>query len=381
MYLIRAVFKHFYLFGLLLFAQQVFAAVPVQEGVLRGAEAAAARLTLISSAESFLGTPYRYSGIDRSGIDCSGLVYASFLEAFGIMIPRSSDGIYDWAEKISTNELQPGDLVFFITSGPYVSHLGIYTGGGNFIHSASEGPQTGVMYSNLNESYWKRTYYGAGRALPWDAEAARTMGGGQAGSYGPAALADDSGASDSGAVDTKAGDSGKNEKVRALWAEPGFFTGVGVAWNWGGFIQGSDSVFRGLSFQGIIGYKWMKFRLGLELRPGFDRSLGVFRLPITLSLGNNYFQFFGGPAVTLGSPSLSLSDGEREYIGKGKWRWELGASASLPFIKIKSGALAIYGEVAWQRYPRGEDEGDFSFKPDFTANFRLSTGFRYLWHL
>lgn len=352
-------------------AQQVFAAAPIQGGSFIGAQAAAARLSLVSKAESFLGTPYRYTGTDRSGMDCSGLVYTSFREALGVTIPRGSEEIYKWADKISADELQPGDLVFFITTGSQVSHLGIYAGDGKFIHSASEGPQTGVMYSYLDESYWKRTYHGAGRALPWDAEAAKAISSGRAGTYEPTGLQDKSGGTDSGG----------NAKTSVVWADSGLFTGFGVAWTWGGFIQGSDSVFRGLSFQGIIGYKWSKFRMGLELRPGFDRALGVFRLPITLSLGNDYFQFFGGPAVTLGSPSLSLSDGDRDYIGKGKWRWELGTSFSLPFVKIKRGALAVYGEVAWQRYPREEYEGSFSFKPEFTANFRLSTGFRYLWHL
>ena len=357
--------KFFCLLGFIVLTQRVLAAVPVQGGSLHGAGATDARLRLISVAESFLGTPYRYAGLDRNGIDCSGLVYTSFREALNVLVPRTADTIYNWTEKIATNELQPGDLVFFVTTGQKVSHLGIYTGEGRFIHSASEGPQTGVMYSRLDESYWRRTYHGAGRALPWDAEAAQAMAGTSDVNY---------------EINDTADYSGGSVKPPVAWADPGLYAGFGAAWTWGGFIEGAPSVFRGFSTLATLGYKWSKYRIGLELRPEWDSALGVFRLPITFSAGTEYFQVFGGPAISFGDPSLSLSDGERYYSGGGEWRWELGFSFSIPFLKIRSGALAAYGELAWQPYHWAEGE-KFSFKPDFTANFRLSTGFRYLWHL
>ena len=353
------------LLGLLFFTQKGLAAVPVQGRSLNGGGAAEARLRLISAAESFLGTPYRYAGLDKSGMDCSGLVYTSFREALNVLVPRTAETIYNWTEKITTNELQPGDLVFFITTAQKISHLGIYTGEGRFIHSASEGPQTGVIYSGLDESYWKRTYYGAGRALPWDTETAQAMAGVLAGNY---------------EAGFSASNSGTSAKPSVAWAEPGMFAGFGAAWTWGGFIEGAPSILRGFSTLAALGYKWSKYRLGLELRPEWDRALGVFRLPITLSAGTDYFQVYGGPAISFGDPSLDLPDGERHYLGGGEWRWELGLSFSIPLVKIKSGALGVYGDLAWQPYHWVEGE-KFSFKPDFTANSRFSTGLRYLWHL
>ena len=124
------------------------------------------RRMLIAAAESFLGTPYRYAGLDRRGLDCSGLVYASFREGLNQIVPRRTEDLYNWAQKIPAGELQPGDLVFFSTARNTVSHVGIYTGNGRFIHSASEGPQTGVIYSRLDESYWSRTFLAAGRVFP-----------------------------------------------------------------------------------------------------------------------------------------------------------------------------------------------------------------------
>ena len=164
----RARLRLFGFFGLLVFAAGVFAAAPVGDRFLQGVGAAEARLKLLSAANSYLGTPYRYAGFDRRGLDCSGLVFVSFMEAFDYRTPRSSSSIYDWTEKIDAAELQPGDLVFFVTAGSRVSHVGIYAGDGWFIHSASQGPHTGVIYSHLDEAYWKRTYTGAGRALPRD---------------------------------------------------------------------------------------------------------------------------------------------------------------------------------------------------------------------
>ena len=337
---IRKWLKQLCLFSLFILTQGAFAAPPIQGGAIQGT--ADARKKLISAAESYMGTPYRYAGLDRSGLDCSGLVYLSFREGLRYTIPRTAESIFNWVEKISTEELQPGDLVFFITAGQRVSHLGIYAGEGRFIHSASDGSRTGVIYSTLDEAYWKRTYRGAGRALPWDAAAAQAMA--------------------------------------SVWADSGFFVGLGAAFTWGGFFQGAPSIFRGFSAVSTAGYKGSKYRAGIEFRPELDRALGVFRLPFTLSVGTDIIQVFGGPAYTAGEPSLSLSDGERHYSGGGEWRWEAGFSAAFPPLKISRGALSIYGELAWQPY-HWEDGTDFSFKPDVTANLRFSTGLRYLWHI
>ena len=167
----RLCFAAFLFFNASIFTPAVFAVDPIQERPLQGVSADEARLMLITAAQSLLGTKYRYAGLDRNGLDCSGFVFLSFMEGLNYAVPRTSESMYAWAEKINTEELAPGDLVFFITSGQRISHVGIYTGDGGFIHSASRGPNTGVIYSRLDESYWRRTYKGAGRALPWDEQA------------------------------------------------------------------------------------------------------------------------------------------------------------------------------------------------------------------
>jgi len=161
-------FRRCLFLGFLVLASNVFALIPIQGAALLGLSATEARRKLLAEAESYLGTRYRYGGIDNKGMDCSGLVYASFKNSLDCSTPRTASGIYDWTEKIDRAELQPGDLVFFVTVGTRISHVGIYVGRNVFIHSASEGPSRGVIYSRLEESYWSRTYKGAGRAIPWE---------------------------------------------------------------------------------------------------------------------------------------------------------------------------------------------------------------------
>jgi len=367
-YYLRFSRRLFCLLGLLFSAPLVFAAIPIQEKSLQGVTASEARYKLIVAAQSLLGTPYRYAGINRTGLDCSGLVYLSFREGLNYTVPRTAESIYAWAEKIDTKELAPGDLVFFVTTGQRISHVGIYTGEGGFIHSASDGPSTGVIYSRLNESYWQRTYRGAGRALPWNEQIAQAI---------PAVGNGITTRPESPSPAVYSG--GKADPVSA-WADSGFYTGFGAAWTWGGFFEGAPSPFRGISAIGTVGYKWSRFNAGLELRPEWDNVLGVFRLPLTLSFGNDYLRVFVGPAYTFGEPILSLEDKDLHYKGGGTWLWGAGISAALPPIRIGSGAVSLYGEVAYQPY-FSRDFGDFNLAPDITANMRASTGLRYLWRL
>ena len=127
-------------------------------------EESSKRLALINNALRYLGTPYRYGGRTRKGMDCSGFVCRSVFDILSLQLPRRSDAIAETAKKIPDSAVQPGDLLFFNTTGR-ISHTGIYLGAGQFIHSASDGPQTGVIISSIQEAYWKKAYRFAGRIL------------------------------------------------------------------------------------------------------------------------------------------------------------------------------------------------------------------------
>ena len=119
------------------------------------------REELIAYAYTYLGTPYVYGGSSYSGTDCSGFTMAVFAK-FGYSLSHGASDQYYTAASVSSKERQAGDLVFFDTFGG-ISHVGIYLGGGQFIHASSSG---GVKINSLYESYYAACYLGAGRILP-----------------------------------------------------------------------------------------------------------------------------------------------------------------------------------------------------------------------
>jgi probable lipoprotein NlpC len=135
------------------------------EAPLAGISDKDARARLISAAQKYRGVPYRYGGLDRKGLDCSGLVFLSFRDSLQVEVPRRAEDLFHWTERLEKEQVQPGDLVFFEQRGR-IFHVGIYIGEGWFFHAASSGPVTGVIYSRLDERFWSRAYAGAGRALP-----------------------------------------------------------------------------------------------------------------------------------------------------------------------------------------------------------------------
>ncbi|MDE2598967.1 MAG: C40 family peptidase [Rhodocyclaceae bacterium] len=113
-------------------------------------------------ALSLIGIRYRRGGTTpETGFDCSGFVQHVFREGMGLMLPRTSREISKEGEVVKKNELQPGDLVFFNTMRKTFSHVGIYLGEGQFIHS----PRTGgkVRIEDMRDSYWAKRYEGARR--------------------------------------------------------------------------------------------------------------------------------------------------------------------------------------------------------------------------
>jgi probable lipoprotein NlpC len=111
---------------------------------------------VINTAKSYRGTPYRYGGTTRAGMDCSALVFQSF-RSVGVTLPRSTAEQIKIGKKVTRNNLEKGDVVFFATGNRKrkVTHAGIVTqtGRGNiqFIHASTS---LGVTEDNLFSKYW-----------------------------------------------------------------------------------------------------------------------------------------------------------------------------------------------------------------------------------
>ncbi len=112
---------------------------------------------VIGEARTYIGTPYKWGGNDRKGIDCSGLLVRSF-ESVGMKIPRTTSQQIDLGKKVSLKKSREGDLVFFAfgKSKRKVTHVGLLSRVQNqknisFIHASSS---RGVVETQLIKDYY-----------------------------------------------------------------------------------------------------------------------------------------------------------------------------------------------------------------------------------
>jgi len=108
----------------------------------------------------WLGTPYKYSGDCKDGIDCSGFVCMLYKKSFDITLAQSAADIYKEVKPLKKSALKEGDLVFFKIKKKRVSHVGVYVGNNKFAHASV---QQGVIISDLDEPYYKKYFFKGGR--------------------------------------------------------------------------------------------------------------------------------------------------------------------------------------------------------------------------
>lgn len=118
------------------------------------------REAIVNTAKRYVGVPYRWGGESpRSGFDCSGLTMVVY-RLNGLDLPRSSRQQWQAGRPVKRSQMVKGDLVFFATAGGRrVSHVGIYTGDGKFLHAPSSGRK--IRMSSLSNRYYHTRYLGA----------------------------------------------------------------------------------------------------------------------------------------------------------------------------------------------------------------------------
>jgi cell wall-associated NlpC family hydrolase len=141
-------------------------AEPEAEKIISGTDTKAEKV--ISTARTFIGTPYKYGGTTRSGMDCSGLLMNSF-GVVKVNLPRSSAAQSKVGTEIKIKELKPGDLVFFATGNNKntITHVGLITDvksrdNVKFIHASSS---LGVVETNLFAEYYQKRFRVARRVI------------------------------------------------------------------------------------------------------------------------------------------------------------------------------------------------------------------------
>lgn len=112
--------------------------------------------------QSWLGTPYRYGGTDRRGIDCSGFARQIYLEVARVNLPHRAADQYRLGRAVTRATLRRGDLVFFAEPRQGVTHVGISLGQDDFAHASTK---RGVIISSLREAYYSSRFCGARRLV------------------------------------------------------------------------------------------------------------------------------------------------------------------------------------------------------------------------
>ena len=115
---------------------------------------------LYKISAAWIGTPYKYGGHSKKGIDCSGFVTIVYRESFNKNISGSAGELCKSSKPVNRSDLQEGDFVFFKIRKKRVSHVGIYLGQNKFVHASLN---SGVIISDLEEPYYAKYFYKGGR--------------------------------------------------------------------------------------------------------------------------------------------------------------------------------------------------------------------------
>lgn len=346
------------------------------------AQAKVYRENFITEAKKYVGCPYVYGAVGPNSFDCSGLIYYTAHKANGMQLPRTAKALYAYAKIVSDDKREPGDLVFFkTTSSGTISHVGIYIGNGQFISAVSDGPNTGVILSSLNEAYWKPRYMGAGQIIK-SGKMTETSD-----SYSPSKTASAKPKTSASAKSTAA------KKSDNKFVAPTVTAGSS-------FHRSGDSLFESLVFDQSITCAWslhkansfmINFRgidlqtdarvskwllepgLGFSLR--YNAGLEVFQIPVTANLTiNDYIKVFAGPIFTFGNAVLPGSS-EREEIKPSILPGMIGISFTTPSFTKGNLQVQMVQDIRYSICNR-PDGAALSFADSITSGLELFTGVR-----
>ena len=123
----------------------------------------ATRQKVLETAKRFLNVPYLWGGTTPLGFDCSGLVQLTH-RLNGIELPRDADQQFAVSRPVEVRELEPADLLFFSTKGRGITHVGIFSGDGSFLHAS--GKEKEVTVTPFKDRYYQSILVSPGRVWP-----------------------------------------------------------------------------------------------------------------------------------------------------------------------------------------------------------------------
>ena len=348
-----------YLFLIVCFSLTCFQLCAQSSNMTPG-QAQTLREAFVEEVKTHVGAPYEYGAVGPDSFDCSGLIYYSANKAIKVQLPRTAKAIYNYVRIIPDEKREIGDLMFFKTTGSStISHIGVYIGNNQFISAISDGPNTGVIVSSLNQDYWKGRYVSTGQFLPSGKD-----------EYSKEKL-DETSMSEGFEYE---GNSRSSPDSTPLTFEDKLLLDSSLYFDWS-LLSPRQFVFR---YRGIdaglhASYTGWNLNPGIGLFIRFNAGLDTFQLPVILSLSmNDYIRMYAGPVFTFKSPVLIDTDKE---IKGSIFPGIIGLSLSTPKWKIGKVALQAVQDINYTVY-NNTDGAALPFMESIAAGLVMYTGIR-----
>ena len=337
------------------------------------AQAQVNREKFVAESKKYVGCPYVYGATGPDSFDCSGLIYYVANQALGLQLPRTSKAMYSFCKVVPKEKMEEGDLLFFKTNNTAsITHVGIYIGGSQFISAISDGPNSGVIISSLDQEYWKPKYVGCGQFLASGKDKSSSV---------KRNFDDEQSFNSSDSKTAKksaqnsntnfAGSSFYNPDVDFL--DSLTFDGI-VACGWSLFSPNEFMLkWRGLNFETNVRIsKWVLepgFGFGIRYNYGID----VVQIPLMFSATlNDYVRFYAGPVITFGNPKMLSTEKE---ISSSFFPGILGVTFSTPSFSISKAKVQIVQDVSYTVF-NNPDNAALSFVESAAAGFVMFTGIK-----
>ena len=344
------------------------------------AESRVYRERLVTEAKKYIGAPYVRGAVGPDAFDCSGLVYTVSHDSIARQLPRTVKAMYSHVRIVPDDQKEPGDLVFFRTTGDgSISHVGLYIGNNQFISAVSDGPNTGVIVSSLKEGYWKGKYAACGKFLP------------------PAGMAP---AKAVKAADTKASKKSENEKAKANKSsaqkksasqansdsfmhydgDGGFCDRLAFAayttTDWSLFTEKKFMInFRGLSTEADLIYRGKVLSPGIGLLLRWNYGVGAFQMPVIFSIyANEYFRAYAGPLFSFGNCTVPDSS---TNIKASVFPGVIGVTFAAPSFTSGDFKVQLIQDICYSVY-NNESNSALSALKAASAGLELCTGVRVM---
>ncbi|MBR6342154.1 MAG: C40 family peptidase [Treponema sp.] len=326
------------------------------------------REKFVDEIKTHIGAPYEYGSVGPDTFDCSGLIYFSAQKAIQVQLPRTAKAIYNYARIIPDEKREIGDLLFFKTTGSStISHIGVYIGNSQFISAISDGVNTGVIVSSLNQDYWKGRYVSTGQFLPSgkedykkDSALAETQ------MEEPFEFQTDD---DSYVVKAASG-----ALADPLTFEDKLLFDTSIFFDWS-LLSPRQFVFR---YRGIdagihASYAGWSLNPGLGVYLRFNTGLDTFQIPLVLSLSmNDFIRVYAGPVFTCND--VKLIDSDKEIKGS-VFPGVIGISLATPRWKLGKVALQAVQDINYTVY-NNPDGSALPFMESVAAGLVMYTGIR-----